>query len=330
LTSPVFRSLYGKVNITMPRDYYDVLGVSRTASAEEIKRAYRKLARKYHPDRNPGDKEAEAKFKEVQQAHDVLSDAQKRAQYDQFGADFGQAAGARGGGTGTFRWGAGPGGAEFTEFDLGDAEAIFQQFFGGGAGPRAGRQGPRRRAWTPPAQDVMQEIEIDFMTAARGGSIDLMVPSPEGAGGAGHQLRVDIPAGIAEGGQLRLKGQGPGGGDLYIKVRIRPHPYFRREGQDLILEAPISVSEAVLGGKIDVPSLDGTITLTIPPGTSSGQRLRLRGRGLPGLGGGGRGDQYVEVKVVVPRAVDERSQQLIHEFAQRNPQDPRTGLRWSS
>jgi DnaJ-class molecular chaperone len=176
----------------------------------------------------------------------------------------------------------------------------------------------------------MQELEIDFMTAARGGSIDLMVPGPEGAGGAGHQLRVDIPAGIAEGGQLRLKGQGPGGGDLYIKVRIRPHPYFRREGQDLILEAPISVSEAVLGGKIDVPSLDGTITLTIPPGTSSGQRLRLRGRGLPSLGGGGRGDQYVEVKVVVPRAVDERSQQLIREFAQRNPQDPRTGLRWSS
>jgi curved DNA-binding protein len=319
----------------MPRDYYEVLGVSRTASADEIKSAYRKLARQYHPDRNPGDKEAEAKFKEVQQAYDVLSEPPKRAQYDQFGADFERAttgAGAGGGPSGwTFRWGgAGGPGPDFGGMDAADAEEIISKVFGGAfagdlGGARTGRGG-RRRGRATPAQDVAQDIEIDFATAARGGKVELQVQRPDGAGA--QRLDLDIPAGIADGGQLRLKGQGHAGGDLYIKVHIRPHPHFRREGQDLILEVPITVGEAVLGGKVDVPSLDGTVTLTVPAGASSGQRLRLRGRGLPSPGGGARGDQYVELKVVVPRSVDERSQELVKEFAERNPQDPRAGLRW--
>jgi DnaJ-class molecular chaperone len=140
---------------------------------------------------------------------------------------------------------------------------------------------------------------------------------------------VDIPAGVADGGRLRLKGQGEAGGDLYVRVRIRPHPYFRREGQDLLVDVPISLAEAVLGGKVDVPTIDGMITLTVPPGSSSGQRLRLRGKGLPSPGGGERGDQYVELKVIVPRNIDDQSKQLIEDFARRNPQNPRADVPWS-
>lgn len=310
----------------MPRDYYEVLGVSRNAPDKEIRSAYRKLARQYHPDRNPGDKEAEAKFKEVQHAYDVLSDSQKRAQYDQFGPGFEDAAtGARPGGgrSHTFRWG-GPGGAQ--EFDFGDAQSIFEQFFSGGAGAGA-RPGARGRPWTG-GQDVEQEIEVDFMTAAKGGSVELAAQYAVGPSGQ-KRLKLDIPAGVADGARLRLRGQGPEGGDLYVKMRIRPHPYFRREGQDILLDVPISIEEAILGAKIDVPTLDGTVTLTIPPGSSSGQRLRIRKRGLPKPGGGERGDQYVELKIVVPRSADERSRELIEAFSQRNPFNPREGVRWS-
>jgi curved DNA-binding protein len=325
----------------MPRDYYEILGVPRTATEKEIKTAYRKLARQYHPDRNPGDKEAEAKFKEVQQAYDVLSDTKKRQQYDQFGADFENMAGARGGPGGgyTFRWGSPGGGAggagyEFDPRDLGDAENLFRQFFGEGAGPgAAGGAGRRRgrRTWADANQDFPQdaehEIQIDFLTAARGGSVELQLQRPDGKGP--ERLKVDIPAGIADGARLRLRGQGFGGGDLYVKVHIRPHPYFRREGQDILLEVPISVTEAILGCKVDVPSIDGTVTVAIPPGTSSHQRLRLRGRGLPKPGGNGKGDQYVEVKIIVPRNVDGRGKELIEEFARLYPQKPRDELRWS-
>jgi len=301
----------------MPADYYDVLGVKKGASEDEIKKAYRKLARQYHPDRNPGDKQAEAKFKELQQAYDVLSDKKKRAQYDQFGtagpeAGFGGFGGHPGAGGTTFRWQTGDG----AEFDPSD---ILNQVFGGGLGGagfgRRARGGARARQ-APPAEAYETEVTIPFTTAALGGSIDLRID--------GRELTVKVPAGMEDGKKLRLQGQAPGGGDLEVVIHIQPHPYFRREGNDIILEVPLSLPEAVLGTKVDVPTLDGThLSVKIPPGTSSGTRLRLRNRGIKG------GDQYIETKVVVPAPKDDRSRELIEELARLNPQNPRAGLGWS-
>src|ERR1051326_7059879 len=290
----------------MPRDYYEILGVKKGVSDDEIKRAYRKLARQFHPDRNPGDKSAETKFKEIQQAYDVLSDKQKKSQYDQFGF-----AGPSGGaGTGPFQWGGGG----FRGANPDEAADVFRRFFGdmgdlGGAsgagqegvdlselfGQRAGARRGR------PTREVESEITVPFQTAALGGTLSLNID--------GANVDVKVPAGVKEGQTLRLSGQGPGGGNLLLKIKIAPHPYFRREDNDVILEAPISVSEAVLGGKIEVPTVDGTrLTVKIPPGSSSGSRLRLRGKGIHG------GDQYIELKVVVPKADDEPSRKLIEEL----------------
>ena len=301
----------------MPRDPYEVLGVKREASEGDIKKAYRKLAREYHPDRNPGDKQAEARFKEVQDAYEVLSDKDKRAQFDQFGFA-GPETGFPGGGQ-TFHWGGSPGGggAGFEGMDPAQAEEIFSQFFGnlgGGGGGGFGRRGRggRARAEAPAATS---EVSIPFVTAAMGGTVSLRVD--------GHEIDVRIPPGVEEGKTLRLQGQGPGGGDLLLKLRIQPHPYFKRDGNDLILEVPLSLPEAVLGTKVDVPTLDGTkLTVKVPPGTSSGTRLRLRGKGIKG------GDQYIEIKVVVPAPRDERSRELLEEFGRLNPQQPRSGPPW--
>lgn len=308
----------------MPRDYYEVLGVARNASEADIKKAYRKLAREHHPDRNPGDKAAEARFKEIQDAYDVLSDKTKREQYDRFGF-----AGMGGGPGGPFHWGGGGGGGPqggTFHFDPGDLEGIFRQFGGvGGGGPgegfdpselfgRRGRGGRTRRAAAPP-QEAEAEVTIPFMTAALGGPVSLSVD--------GQHIEVKVPAGVEDGKKLRLGGQGPGGGDLYLKLKIEPHPYFRREGKDVVLEVPLSLPEAVLGARTDVPTLDGsTVTVKVPPGTSSGARLRLRGKGIGG------GDQYIEIKVVVPVPADNESRELIEEFGRRNPQEPRRGLPW--
>lgn len=301
----------------MPRDYYEVLGVAKTASEEEIKKAYRKLAAKYHPDRNPGDKQAEARFKEVQEAYDVLSDKTKRAQYDRFGF-------AGPAGQGPFRAeGGGAPGFEFQGFNPEDLASIFGAFGGGGGGGGAdlggmfgrGRGRGRGRTARPP-ESVEADVTIPFLKAALGGTVALSVD--------GREIEVRVPAGVEEGKKLRLAGQGPGGGDLLVRIRIEPHAYFRREGNDVIVEVPVSVSEAILGAKVDVPALDGTrLTVKVPAGTSSGGRLRLRGKGING------GDQYVEIKIVVPRDADERSRELIEEFAKRNPQNPRDNLQWT-
>jgi len=298
----------------MPRDLYEVLGVGRDASDEDIKKAYRTLARQYHPDRNPGDKQAEQRFKEVQTAYEVLSDKGKRAQYDRFGS-VGPEDGFGGGGRGgtTFHWGGGM--PEGFEFDPAQAEEIFGQFFGGlGGGPTRGRPGGRGRRQAPPAPSTA-EVSIPFTTAALGGKVGLRVGI--------NEIEVKIPAGVHEGQTMRLQGQAPGGGDLLLKLHVEPHPYFRREGNDLLLEVPVSLTEAVLGAKIDVPTLDGArLAVKIPPGTSSGTRLRLRGKGIAG------GDQFIEIKVVVPRPADDKSRELIEEFSRLNPQDPRAGLSW--
>ncbi len=308
----------------MPRDYYEVLGVPRNASEGDLKKAYRKLARENHPDRNPGDKQAEARFKEIQDAYDVLSDKTKRAQYDQFGFAGPQGAGA-GPGPGGFHWGGGAGNFQFDPNDL--ASILRQAGMGGmgGAGPegfdinelfnqqRRGRGRGRRAA--PPPQEAEAEMAIPFQTAALGGPLSITVD--------GRQIEIKIPPGVEDGKKLRLAGQGPGGADLLLKLQIQPHPYFRREGHNLVVEVPISLSEAVLGGKVDVPTLEGHhLTVKVPPGTSSGTRLRLRGKGIKG------GDQYVEIKVVVPAPADERSRELIEEFARRNPQSPRADVPW--
>jgi curved DNA-binding protein len=303
----------------MPRDFYETLGVKRDASEDDIKKAYRKLARQYHPDRNPGDKQAEVKFKEVQEAYDILSDKDKRAQYDRFGF-VGPTSGFGGGAPG----GQGPGGFSFQGMegmDAGEAADIFRRFFGGGAGDMneifggAGRQGGRRSRRAAPVQDVESEVAVPFQIAALGGTVALQVD--------GRQIDVKVPAGIAEGQTLRLQGEAPGGGDLKLKVHIAPHPYFRRDGNDLLLEVPLSLSEAVLGTKVDVPTLSGEkLSVRVPPGTSSGARLRLRGKGIKG------GDQYIEIKIVVPAAEDEKSRQLFEEFAKLHPQNPRAGSPW--
>lgn len=306
----------------MPRDYYEILGVPRNATLEEIKSAYRKLAMKYHPDRNPGDKEAEKKFREVQEAYEVLGDEKKRAQYDRYGRVFEHAGAEAGAGAGPgpfggyeFRWG--PGGA--TIFGEGfDTEDLFEMIFGAAPG-RRGRRARARTVW-PAAQDIHQEVEVDFLTAALGGSIDLQLDKPDTGP---TTISVNVPAGIADGQTLRLRGQGIQGGDLYLKIRIRPHPSFRREGHDLIVPVPISLQEAVFGGKIDVSGLGETLTVTIPPGVSSGQRLRVRGHGLPIPGTGQRGDLYAELRIVLPKTLDAESRKLLEEFARRNPYNPR-------
>jgi DnaJ-class molecular chaperone len=308
----------------MPRDYYEVLGVKRDASEDEIKKAYRKLARQYHPDRNPGDKQAETHFKEVQEAYDILSDKAKRTQYDRFGFVGPEAGmpGGEGGFPGGFRfhWGGGPGGGGQT-VDPEMAEELLRRFgvdlggfgMGGGTGGRTAGGGRRRR---PAAEAQTAEVNVPFTTAAVGGTISLSID--------GHELDVKIPTGIEEGKTMRLAGQAPGGGDLLLKIHIQPHEYFRRDGNDIVLEVPLALAEAVLGTKVDVPTLDGTrLTVKVPPGTSSGARLRLRGRGIKGA------DQYIEIRVMVPAAKDERNRELIEEFARLNPQTPRAGLPWS-
>lgn len=306
----------------MPRDYYEVLGVGRNASADEISKAYKKLARQNHPDKNPGDKAAEARFKEIQNAYDTLNDATKRAQYDQFGPD-GPQMGGGGGGPGGFHFNfGGPGGG--TQVDPEVAQEMFGRIFGegggirfedllGGGGPRSKGRGRSRR---PAAENVEVEASVPFMTAATGGTIGLQID--------GRQIDVKVPAGMEDGKKLRVSGQGPGGGDITVKVSVQPHPYFRREGKDVLLDVPISVGEAILGGKVEVPTVDGRrVDVKVRPGTSSGSKMRLPGFGIAG------GDQYLVFKIIVPKgAPDEKAKQLIEEYAKAHPVDARADAGW--
>jgi DnaJ-class molecular chaperone len=297
----------------MPRDYYEVLGVARDASESEIKKAYRKLARQHHPDRNPGDAQAEKRFKEIQEAYDVLSDKTRRAQYDRFGFA-GPHAGA---GQGPF--GAGGQGFEWQGGGI-NLEDILRQFGGGMGSGGGGGEAPdffgrtrRRNRRAAPLKEAEADLAIPFLKAALGGSVSVQVD--------GRELTVKVPAGVEDGKKLRLGGQAPGGGDLIVKLHIEPHPYFRREGNHVVIEVPISVSEALLGARVDVPTLDGTfLTVKVPAGTSSGARLRLRGKGIAG------GDQLVEIKIAAFAASDDRSRELVEELARLNPQSPRAGL----
>ena len=323
------------------RDYYEVLGVKRDATADQIKKAYRGLARKHHPDANPGDKTAEAKFKEVQNAYDILADAEKKARYDQFGHAAFDGFGPAGPRGGTPEWAARAGGVQ------GGENIDFSQFFnihpgggpveeeqGGGGlfddiltrmrGDRSSRRRPPAPNRTPEVAEAA--ISIPFLVAVRGGETSIEL---EREGGKRETKLVRVPAGLEPGSKLRLKGQGDPAGriDLILTVSVDPHPYFTRTGRDLAVEVPISVSEAILGARVEVPTLDGsTRSLPIPAGTSGGRRLRLRGQGVPASKIMPEGDLYLVIKVVVPVQIDEESRALIEQFAARNPTNPRQGI----
>ena len=354
------------------RDYYEVLGVSKGASEEEIKKAYKKLARKYHPDMNPGDKAAEEKFKEVNEANEVLSDPEKKARYDQFGF-----AGV------DPKYGAGAGGGAYSAggFDFGDLGDIFGSFFGGGFGSaRANPNAPQR------GESLRTSVTIRFEEAAFGcekeisiervevcdtcrgsgcakGTTAEVCPDCRGSGmvqqrrqtplgfmstsapcgrcgGKGriiHQpcsachgsgqlrrrktLKVTIPAGIDNGQTISLRGQGNAGrnggpaGDLLIAVTVRPHEIFRREGTSVLCEAPITFTQAVLGAELEIPTIDGKVKYSIPEGTQSGTTFRLKGKGIPGLNGRARGDQYVTVYIETPRNLSREQKEALRKFS---------------
>lgn len=316
----------------MAKDYYDILGVSKTASEAEIKKAYLKLARKNHPDANPHDKKAKERFQEIQKAYDVVGDEKKRAQYDQLGGAYEQF--EQGGG------GAGPnpfaGGSPFQGFDFSQSyggemppggggspfEEIFKQFTGGGGGRRGARRAPPRRG-----ADIQHELTVPFRTAVLGGEARLAIR--RGSGNV-ENLNVKIPAGIEDGKRIRLSGQGDAGsggepGDLYIQVHIGDHPYFRRKGNDLEVKVPVTLAEAALGAKVDVPTPKGEIVLTIPKGTSSGKRIRVKGHGI--ATSHGVGDLFAEVQVVLPEKIDAELEEALKKSDERHPQKPRTELK---
>jgi len=291
------------------RDLYDILGTPRTASAEDLKKAYRRLAKKFHPDVNPGDKGAEEKFKEASAAFEVLGDAKKRALYDEFGADSLRSGFDPAKADAYRQWkrqGAPQGGmpfdfGDFHEVNVGDYGSfdfgsIFEDLFGAGAA-RGRARGAGRRAPAHGAH-AEAEVEVDLKDAVLGGERDLRLD--------GRTLRVKIPAGVVDGSTIRLTGQGGAGahggraGDLYLKVKLREHPYVRREGRDLYMDLPVTVPEAALGGEVTLPTFEGAVRLRVPAGAQSGKKLRLRGKGLPDLRGGERGDLYAVLRIVLP------------------------------
>jgi molecular chaperone DnaJ len=403
------------------KDYYEALGVKKNASTEDIRKAFRKLARKYHPDVNPGDKAAEEKFKAISEANDVLSDPKKRKIYDQIGFysdNIDPAAAeayARGGATGAGGFGGFPGGApggqagqgggpggvhfDFGGFDFSD------MYEGGGRGRRSAESGGFRDIFSnifsrggaaaeegpEPGNDLEYQVNVPFWTAIRGGVIRLNItrrdtcgncngngyieqpgvcPQCKGKGtieqtggrmkfnitcprchGTGKNistcpvchgegtvertepLEVRIKPGTRDGQRIRIPSKGNAGshggppGDLYVIIRTENHPLFRREGDDIYLTVPVSVTEAAMGAKVEVPTIDGRALLRIPPGTQCGQKLRLREKGVPSATrDGARGDEIVEIKIVAPTPRDERTKELLRELAKLNPEDPRAEL----
>jgi DnaJ-class molecular chaperone len=325
----------------MADDYYKTLGVARDASPSDIQKAYRKLARKFHPDMNPDDKTAKQKFQEVQKAFDILNDPTKREQYDRYGSAFesmGQAGARPGGpGGGGFNPGGFGGGASFEDVDLG-------QFFGGGDPSsfgdifnqfRRGGAGTGRRGAAPSRQggDLAAELTVPFQTAVMGGEAQVTVRREDGDV---ETLAVKIPAGIDDGKKIRLRGRGEQvkrgpNGDLLITVHVAPHPYFRRRGNHLDLKVPVTLTEAALGAKIDVPTPKGTVSLRVPPATSSGTRLRVKGMGVVSAKGD-PGDLYAEIEIVLPKTIDDASAELVRQLEARLYQgaaaSPRRELKW--
>jgi DnaJ-class molecular chaperone len=307
------------------RDYYETLGVPRDAKEENIKTAYRKLARKYHPDLNPNNKQAEEKFKEVQEAYEVLGDPEKRSKYDQLGAnwksgseftpppqwegnfDFSEVFG--GGGGPRRSGGFNPqGGGSFSDF--------FETLFGGIPGGAAGR-GPRQRSRPP--EDAETELELPLLDMHRGITQKLTVNFEKSQ----KVLDVRIPPGARDNSRIRIAGGGPQGGDLYVRLKQQPNPHFTAKGDDTESVLEITPWEAALGASIEVPTLDGRAEIRVPPGVASGQRLRLRGQGL-NIRGGGRGDQLVVMKIVLPKPMTAEEKRLFEELQRVSHFNPRT------
>ncbi len=318
------------------RDYYDILGVSKKASAAELKRAYREKAKEYHPDRNAGNKDAEAKFKEVQEAYEVLKDTNKRAMYDRVGHT------GIGPGTHAGEWRTAPGrqrvytwdGGQSGGFDMGGFEELLRNFTGGGGGfEDPSRGGPSRRATAaePPVDlDITTDARISFEQAIHGTTIELQLTDDSGRK---QSLSVKIVPGVREGQTIRLKGKGSTDGrsrkgDVRITVRVSPHEYFRREGFDIHLDVPVTVTEATLGAKIDVPTLDGPTTVTVPPGTPSGAKLRLKDKGVLNPKTKQRGHQYLNVQIVPPKNLSDEQKQLFEKIQSAGPHDPRADRGW--
>ncbi len=296
------------------RTPYEILGVAPTASEADINKAFRKLAKQCHPDLHPGDKAAEARFRELSNAHDLLADPAKRARFDRGEIDaqghdtFSQA--RRGGGHG---FGGNTGGSYHFDFGGGPDADIMDELFGrGGFGGFGGRARPR------PGADVHAALAVDFTEAALGAVKRILVD--------GKSLDVTIPPGLKDGQTLRLKGLGQAGanggsnGAVLVEISVRPHRLFRRDGNDIHLDLPISLPEAVNGGRITVPTLTGAVTMAVPAGSNSGKVLRLKGKGIQG------GDQYVTLRISLPEVVDGDLSRLVEEWAQKHPYDPRAGL----
>jgi DnaJ-class molecular chaperone len=293
------------------KDYYEILGVSRSATEKELKAAYRKLARKFHPDVNPGDKGAEERFKEVSEAFAVLSDPEKRAKYDRGGHD-------------AFEPGFDPfQGAtiDFQDLGLGNLSDIFELF---GGGRRA--RGQRR---TARGEDLQFEMTLPFGDAIHGTTVEVAITRAVTRGNGRvnftEKVKTRIPAGIDDGERIRIPGKGNDGlgggppGDAYVNIRVEAHPMFRREGDDLVCEVPVGVVKATLGGDLDVPTLEGRAVIKIPAGTRGGQRFRLKGRGVAARAGHPTGHLYAVVQIVTPRDLDARSRELFEELARLNP-----------
>lgn len=313
------------------RDYYDVLGVSRSASEKDIRAAYRKLARQYHPDLNPNNKEAETKFKEIGQAYEVIGDAEKRKLYDRWGHDFekieqarksgagsagaGAGAGPFGGGgfgSGPFTWGTGTQGGSGAAVDDDMLGGLFDQILGGMGGGAGRRRGPQR------GEDYDHPVSLT-LEEANAGTTRLIQITP--ASGTPMTIEAKIPAGVADGARVRIAGKGGPGiaggmtGDLFLVVSIKPHPRFVREGDDLTVKVDVPLYTAVLGGEVLVPTVKGSrLALKVGPETNNGQRFRLAGQGMSKLDGT-RGDLYAQVKIVMPTGLSERERELFTELA---------------
>ncbi len=325
----------------MTMDPYEALGVKKTATDAEIKKAYRKIAKESHPDLNPDDKEAEARFKAASAAYDLLKDPEQRARFDRgeidaqgqerperhFYRDF---AGAEGN---PYQAGRG-----FEGFGGIDPEDLFADIlrqraqggahgFGGGFGDEYGRDfGGARTTFKARGPDMRYSMEVPFMDAVKGATTRITLPT-------GGTLDVKIPEGTKDGQTIRLRGKGGPGigggpaGDAYVTIGVKPHPLFRREEDDILITLPISIDEAVLGGKVEAPTIDGPVKVTIPKGASSGQVLRLRGRGVKNRRTGKRGDQKIELRIVMPPKIDEELESFMKEWRKKHAYNPRKGMK---
>jgi DnaJ-class molecular chaperone len=307
----------------MAEDPYSVIGVAKTAKAEDITKAYRKLAKKLHPDLNPGDKAAEEKFKKITAAYDILGDEEKRGRYDRGQID---ATGQEMPQQRYYReYAGGEEGARYRSTagyeDIGAFSDLFGDLFGERGGKR-GQAGGRR--FSMPGQDAQYRLDVNFLDAVNGTKTRITLPE-------GGTLDVTIPPGVNDGQVLRLKGKGSPGlgegvpGDALIEIGVRPHPVFKRDGNDIVVEVPITIDEAVLGGKVEVPTIAGRVSVTVPPGANTGQTLRLKGRGIKSKGGAG--DQLVKLSVVLPERIDEDLKSFAERWREGHRYDPRRKLK---